>query len=236
MWWLCFLLLPMLCLPLLLPYYRSAYFRGTHLPFLWVRLHKGAWGEYQLYRAADALPGRKAWLFNLYLPKQDRATTEIDAVLIHESGVYVFESKNLQGTVNGTPTDRDWLLAAPGGKEYLFYNPILQNQTHCDHLSYLAPRALVYSIIVFGDGVTPGELPSAHGIHRICTRKALPSLLRELAARVPHQHSVKHQKNIETVLTPYANASRAARRRHKEILLRQKQRHEGSQSNETDLP
>ena len=228
MWWLCLLLvLPVCYLAFSLSYYKSAYFRGTHLPFLWVRFHKGAWGEYQLYRSADVLGGRRAWLFNLYLPKQDRATTEIDAVLIHESGVYVFESKNLTGTVSGAPTDRDWHLRLEGGGEILFYSPMLQNQTHCDYLLHSVPRALVYSVIVFGDDAVLADLPTEHHIHHICSRRDLPALLADLSTRVPHQHSVPQQMLIETALTPYANAPRFAKRRHKATLEDQAKRHGG---------
>ena len=225
MWWLPLALILIIYLICTLPYYTGAYFRGTHLPYLRLRFHKGMWGEYRLFRAANRLSGRKAWLFNLYLPKQDRATTEVDAVLIHESGVYVFESKNLCGRIDGAPDARDWQLTAPGGQAYLFYNPMLQNQTHCDYVQRTIPRALIYSIIVFGKDTALGSLPTEHGAHHICTIEDLPTLLAELSTRIPHQHGAIKQTLIEAALTPFAHPPHFAKLRHKETILRQKQRH-----------
>lgn len=224
MWWL-LLLFPLVYGICTFPYYTSAYFRATHLPFLYARCKRGIWGEYRLFRAANVLGGRTAWLFNLYLPKQDRATTEVDAVLIHESGIYVFESKNLTGTVRGTPDARDWSLTAPNGAEYTFYSPLLQNRTHCELVSHLTARNFVYSVIVFGRDTKLDDIPTAHDGHHICTIDTLPALLTALASRVPHQYSIPTQKNLETALVPYTFASRAVRRRHKETLLRQQQKH-----------
>ena len=42
-----------------------------------------------------------SFLFNCYLPMENKETTEIDAIMIHHSGIYVFESKNYaRGTLH----------------------------------------------------------------------------------------------------------------------------------------
>ena len=50
--------------------------------------------RFYTYRCLRQLPGYKRFLFNCYLPKQDGEKTEIDVIFLHESGIYVFESKN----------------------------------------------------------------------------------------------------------------------------------------------
>lgn len=38
---------------------------------------------------------------NLYLPKEDGSTTEIDLIMLSETGILVFESKNYSGWIFG---------------------------------------------------------------------------------------------------------------------------------------
>mgnify|MGYP002509292044 CR=1 FL=1 len=60
------------------------------------------------YIHMTALPS----LFNLYIPKDNGETTELDVVLLHESGIYVFESKNYseKQRIQIHPHDRSPLL------------------------------------------------------------------------------------------------------------------------------
>ena len=63
----------------------------------------------------NSLEGTKRYLFNLYLPKDDGGTTEIDVVFLHDSGMYVFESKNYSGWIFGTETQKNWTQTLPMG-------------------------------------------------------------------------------------------------------------------------
>ena len=56
---------------------------------------KGHAGEMQIYNVLEQLEGQKAIISNCYLPLKDSGTTEVDLILIHESGIYVIESKKL---------------------------------------------------------------------------------------------------------------------------------------------
>lgn len=62
-----------------------------------VLFDKGLLGEFYTYECLKPLDGYKRYLFNLYVPKDDGETTELDVVLLHESGVYVLEFKNYSG-------------------------------------------------------------------------------------------------------------------------------------------
>ena len=55
---------------------------------------RGQRGEEKVYDTLEKLDGHKAVIRNCYLPTQRGDTTEVDLILIHESGIYVIESKN----------------------------------------------------------------------------------------------------------------------------------------------
>lgn len=81
-------------------YRRSSYYQVTRRRFS--ELDAGSYGEYLIYvrlKVFEKTGGR--FLFNLYIPKLDGGTTEIDVVLIHPGGLFVFESKNFSGWIFG---------------------------------------------------------------------------------------------------------------------------------------
>lgn len=95
-------------------------------------------------------------LQNLYIPKENGGTSEIDAVLICTKGLYVFESKNIAGYIFGDEKHREWTVTFFSGnkttEKHKLYNPIWQNNTHIRHLKrYLNSSIPVNSVIVFSD-------------------------------------------------------------------------------------
>lgn len=56
---------------------------------------------------------------------------EIDALLLHESGMYVFECKHMTGSITGKARDRLWTKTGDG-HVISFTNPILQNKRHVE--------------------------------------------------------------------------------------------------------
>lgn len=113
---------------------------------------KGSFGEYCLYQDLKEMPGEKKILTNCYIPKSDGTTTEIDLVMIHETGIYVIESKNYSGWIFGTDNNQQWTQTFPNGKKFSFYNPIKQNLNHINNLKALIGCDIPYfSFVVFGD-------------------------------------------------------------------------------------
>jgi hypothetical protein len=90
---------------------------------------------------------------NCYIPTDDGTTSEIDVIMVHRSGVYVFESKNYDGWIFGSEPDWKWTQAFPNGQRIEFLNPLRQNAGHIKWLRHLLPEAgdIFRSIIVFGD-------------------------------------------------------------------------------------
>ena len=117
----------------------------------------GRYGEFQLWRKTrHALGKETVWFRNLYLPKDNGETLEIDLVAISPRGIFVFESKNYDGRIYGNEQHPNWLQIirkdithAP--RKYTFFNPIMQNSMHCRHLGRILdnPALPIYSYIVF---------------------------------------------------------------------------------------
>ena len=83
-------------------YEKTLYFVQTGNPFNKVMQDIGLIGEYFTYQCLAPLNGYKKFIFNCYLPKADGETTEVDVILLHESGIYVFESKITAVGYSGT--------------------------------------------------------------------------------------------------------------------------------------
>lgn len=141
-------------------YKKSTYYRDTQNSFLSVRFNKGRYGEFLTYKRLKSYEtiGSK-FLFNLYIPKGDNQTTEIDVLLITPKGVFVFESKNYSGWIFGDENKQKWVQTLPIGRgrsrKNYFYNPVKQNRTHIKHLKELInENADLKSVIVFSDRCT----------------------------------------------------------------------------------
>ena len=114
----------------------------------------GSIGEHFVRQALLPLEGYKKLLSNCYLPKSDGTFTEIDVILLHESGIYVVESKNYSGWIFGKDYEQYWTQSLGGKKSQRsrFFNPIIQNSVHIKWLrEYIGEGFPIYSYIVFGD-------------------------------------------------------------------------------------
>lgn len=137
-------------------YKRTTYYKITKCPYYAMRYNKGRYGEFLLYKALKAFENYGArFLFNVYIPKSNGQTTEIDVLMICSQGIFVFENKNYSGWIFGSGNQRNWYQTLPAGRKShkeMFYNPIMQNRSHINHLQkYLGDHFPAYSLIVFSD-------------------------------------------------------------------------------------
>jgi hypothetical protein len=86
---------------------------------------------------------------NIIVPASD-GTTQIDHVLVSVYGIFVVETKNLQGWIFGSPDQREWTQVIYG-KKYQFQNPLRQNYRHTKCLSeYLRlDHGIFRSVVMF---------------------------------------------------------------------------------------
>ena len=141
-------------------YKNSAYYQITKASFFSLRSDKGRYGEYLIYKKLKSFEKHGAkFLFNVYIPKEDGETSEIDVLMLASKGIFVFESKNYSGWIFGSEHQQNWYQTLPAGrgkshKEH-FFNPILQNRGHIKHLSaFLDVQMSMHSIIVFSERCT----------------------------------------------------------------------------------
>jgi len=117
---------------------------------LWDERGKGYYGEYLVFKKLyPELTGCCKILMNLQIPTGDGKTTEIDLLLIHETGLYVFEMKHYKGTIYGKASEQKWTQYFRTAPNSHFYNPILQNQYHIKALQRMFPSIPIHSLIVF---------------------------------------------------------------------------------------
>ena len=114
---------------------------------------EGYKGEYLTFRVLEKLKGNNKLLTNVYIPKADGTTTEIDLLMINKAGFYVFESKNYSGWIFGDEKSKNWNQTLKTGKKSQFLSPVYQNKGHINALRKLLGQTgnIFYSYIVFSE-------------------------------------------------------------------------------------
>ena len=141
-------------------YENSNYRQETNNSFLSVYFNKGLNGEYHLSRYLNSFQsiGCKC-LFNVYVPRNNGKTSEVDVILFHPKGLFVIESKNYSGWIFGNESHKQWTQTLPIGygesHKERFYNPIMQNATHIRAIrKHIDDTIPIYSVIAFSNNCT----------------------------------------------------------------------------------
>lgn len=124
----------LIMLPKYIRYRGSGYKDASGNSFLKTVLNKGNYGEFLTFSYLEKLPGYERLLTNLYIPKEDGSTTEIDLIMLSETGIYVFESKNYSGWIFGDEKNKFWTQTLQNRQKNQFFNPIWQNRGHINAL------------------------------------------------------------------------------------------------------
>lgn len=86
---------------------------------------------------------------NIKLLDEEFLTFNIDHMVISKYGLFIIETKNLKGVIEGNQFHDNWSQIIEGQK-YKFYNPIRQNSGHIVRLKQLLSNGLkIVSIICF---------------------------------------------------------------------------------------
>ena len=201
-------------------YEKTEYYQQTKNPYRSVQFNKGRLGEFYIYKYLKSLAGYKRYLFNLYIPKNNGETTELDVVLLHESGIYVFESKNYSGWIFGTESQQYWTQTLPvgrgGSQKNQFYNPILQNKGHLKWIQiFLEDQTLpFYSYIVFSDRCTLKNITLTSAKHYVINRYNLLSAVQQNIAKTGIQLSPEKIDNLFEKLYPFTQIEEAEKMAH----------------------
>ena len=204
-------------------YSQSEYYQVTHKPLLKLVFDKGAYGEYLIYRHLDKkLQENHKWLFNIYLPRDNDRTTEIDVMLFCGSGIYVFESKNYKGWIFGSENRRIWTQCVKPSentraRKYRFLNPIMQNKLHLTYFKkQLTEEQLalpIHSVILFGNRCSLKKIQLTSGKHTVIRLKELTktfTLTQQTASLCPESA----WQDIYALLYPMTQVSEAVKQKH----------------------
>lgn len=201
-------------------YEKTDYYRQTHNSFNNLLSDKGKLGEYYTYKKLEKIDGYKRFLFNLYIPKGNGETTELDVILLHESGIYVMESKNYSGWIFGSESQQYWTQSLSVGKgrtqKNRFYNPILQNSAHIKWLqTYLDDASLpFYSFIVFSDRCELKKITLTSDKHIVLNRYELSYAIRHIAAEAGARLSADEIDRLFEMLYPLSQVDDDEKEQH----------------------
>lgn len=151
---------------------------------LWDERGKGYYGEFLVFSELyPNLPGECKILMNLNIPTAYGKTTEIDLLLIHETGLYVFEMKHYKGTIYGKPHEQYWTQYFRTAPNQRFRSPIAQNQYHINALRKIAPDIPVHSFVVFTSNEVELKVECTEPNITLCTLSHLRYHLSNLTSK-----------------------------------------------------
>ena len=183
----------------------------------------GFYGEYLTYKQLKSLEKIGArFLFNVYLPKNDGKTTEIDIIMICPKGLFVFESKNYSGWIFGNENRDNWYQTLPKSRgtshKERFFNPIIQNRSHIQHLrAFLGEQSLLpmSSIIVFSNRCTLKNIQiSSSDVYVIKCNNVISvvlSILNNIPIDILTEDTVTE---IYNMLYPYTQVNESVKKEH----------------------
>lgn len=198
---------------------KTEYYKQTHKNLLTFLSDKGSYGEYLTYKELKRYEKSGAkFLFNCYLPAQDEKTSEIDVMMLHTSGFYVFESKNYSGWIFGSEDGKTWTQTLPSGREAHkehFYNPVMQNRTHIKWLKkQIGDSIPIHSIIVFSERCELKDITMHSNDIKVINRYDLPFVVSSLSKETPDVVSASTIEEMHIKLLKYVNVSKEIKEQH----------------------
>lgn len=141
---------------------------------------KGIFGEFVVNLSAKLMLNNNEYhlIKNVTLPTET-GTTQIDHIIVSRFGVFVVETKNMQGWIFGSSNQKTWTQQIYKHKNK-FQNPLRQNYKHIKTLEALLGlnKNKFYSVIVFIGGSTfktvmPDNVTSGFGYIRYIKSKKM---------------------------------------------------------------
>lgn len=127
-WLICFAIILIGTLAIAIYKYDDSEFsKVTDYTFWDMWTNKKVHAAYKLMTMLDHVKGEHKVLLNVHVPN-NKGTDIIDALLIHESGIYIIciEAKN--GWITGREQDFEWTQLMQNNKKQVFPNPIHKGQ------------------------------------------------------------------------------------------------------------
>lgn len=206
-------------------YRDSSYYQFAKLPYKDVIHDAGRYGEYLTYKYLKGLEKDGAkFLFNVYIPKTNGTTTEIDVLMLCSKGIFVFESKNYGGWISGSENQINWhqTISNDRGRSQniCFYNPIMQNNSHIKHLKALLGNQIpMWSIIVFSERCTLKNIQVESSNIRVINRNNIASTITSIYNHTPSNSLSEDDINeLYAKLYPYTQVTDETKSQHIENI------------------
>ena len=201
--------------------HNSAYQKETGHSAVKLLFDKGLFGEYLCSKKLDKVSGVSKQLLNVYLPKRDGTTTEVDLIYINSNGVFVIESKNYSGWIFGNDMQKYWTQSLKGGQKNKFFNPVWQNDAHANAIKsvvgdrYSGPY---FNIVVFSARCELKKITISRGNTWVINRQALIRTVKNISEEYSPVLSETEIANLYEMLKNYANAGADLRQRHIDLI------------------
>ncbi|HOU09792.1 MAG TPA: NERD domain-containing protein [Clostridiales bacterium] len=205
-------------------YRKTEYYQATHNRLLKTHRDLGLYGEYSIYKELKKVEQPRRFLFNVYLPKQNEETTEIDVLLISQSGIFVFESKNYSGWIFGSENQKQWTQTLPRrgtSVKTRFLNPIMQNELHLKWLKSILTEydfITYHSAVVFSDRCTLKKVELTQRKAEVFKRRNITAYFEKISKQFNNILTPQQVEEIYKKLAPYAQASEETKAKHIENI------------------
>lgn len=191
----------------------------------------GRAGEAGIYFALQGFEDEGArFLFNLYIPKANGQTTEIDILMISRNGIFVYESKNYSGWIFGDERRRYWYQTLYAGRRRRahkepFYNPVMQNAGHIRHLKKILGQDIpIMSVIVFSDRCELKNIRLSSGTACVVHKSDVAFRTKYLMNQIGYETlSEEDIDRIYRLLYPYTQADDHVKEMHVRNIRRSRQ-------------
>lgn len=183
---------------------------------------KGKYGEKLTERELKLVQlfGRKGKVLrNVYLPKDNGETSELDVIFITQKGIFVFESKNYSGWIFGDEKSKNWTSMLPNRQKNQFYNPIMQNRTHLRWMKqFVGDDIPLFSIIVFSERCELKKVTVYSEDIKVIKRDRTYAAVRDIWDKSPDAVSGDKIDELYTKLKELTNVDAAIKAAHVENI------------------
>lgn len=207
-------------LSLYLKYRNSNYKLVSGNSFFKTIFDKGNYGEFLTFTKLEKLSDQNKLLTNLYIPRDDGTTTEVDLVMISPTGIYVFESKNYSGWIFGDEKNKNWTQTLENGQKNRFYNPIWQNKAHINALKAVLNLNddAFKSYIIFSERCTLKKINVTSPNVKVIKRDQLIKNVKKDIKALPEIFTYDEVNKIYSSLQKYANVNEDVKQAHIEAI------------------
>lgn len=207
-------------LSLYLKYRNSNYKLVSGNSFFKTIFDKGNYGEFLTFTKLEKLSDQNKLLTNLYIPRDDGTTTEVDLVMISPTGIYVFESKNYSGWIFGDEKNKNWTQTLENGQKNRFYNPIWQNKAHINALKAVLNLNddAFKSYIIFSERCTLKKINVTSPNVKVIKRDQLIKNVKKDIKALPEIFTSDEVNKIYSSLQKYTNVDEDIKQAHIEAI------------------